>query len=322
MFIWLGCQDMTARFRLLLWLLSFCVAQDLAAQDVPAACKDYLQKDESSAPPVDAPPRIQHGSGLLWKITAKDGSTSHLFGTIHSQDRRATSLPPQVRLALVQSQQLVMEVVPDRDSSRVFSSSILHTDGTRLESLLDQEIFHDLARLSPAYGIDPEQVPHLKPWAAFTLIGRPRPVRAASQDEVLMQFALARGKPVHGLETMDELVATLEGLSLADQIEILNDTVCNHAHIIRDARTLLDLYVARDLSGMVNFNAQPHHDEAVFDRYLQRLVYDRNQRMVERMTEYLRAGGAVFTVGAMHLPGEKGLLRSLEKSGYAVTRVY
>lgn len=309
-------------FRWFFLLLSFCLAQDPAAQDAPAACQEYLQKDESSVRPVNPPERTRHGTGLLWKITDNDGSTSHLFGTIHSQDRRATMLPAQLLLALAQSRQLVMEVVPDRDSYQVFSSSIFHTNGKRLDSMLDQEIFHKLARILPAYGVAPEQVPYLKPWAAFTLIGRPRPVRAATQDEVLMQFALERGKRVRGLETMNELVATLEGLSLADQIEILNDTVCNHAHIIRDARTLLDLYVARDLSGMMNFNAQPHHDEGVFNRYLQRMVHDRNRRMLERMAGYLRAGGTVITVGAMHLPGEKGLLSLLEKSGYVVTRVY
>jgi uncharacterized protein YbaP (TraB family) len=59
--------------------------------------------------------------------------------------------------------------------------------------------------------------------------------------------------------------------------------------------------------------------KAVFD---QRLLYDRNPRMVERMQPQLQAGSAFIAVGALHLYGDKGLLRLLERAGYRVTRVY
>ncbi|MGH8119217.1 MAG: TraB/GumN family protein [Gammaproteobacteria bacterium] len=253
-------------------------------------------------------------------MTAGDGRESHVFGTMHSQDRRVTGLPPQVRLALAQSRRLVMEIIPDENANRVFSEAIYYTDGTRLNELLHRDIYQTLVQKLPAYGVAAEHALHLKPWAAFTLIGRPRPVRAQTQDEVLMQ--LAAGKAIAGLEEMKELVVTLDGMAMSDQITILNDTVCNHADILRDTRKLVDLYVARDLAGMVNFNEQPHHDEAVFNRYMQRIVYDRNRRTLKRMEKYLRAGGAFISVGAMHLAGEKGLLRMLEKKGFKITLVY
>jgi len=40
--------------------------------------------------------------------------------------------------------------------------------------------------------------------------------------------------------------------------------------------------------------------------------------MIARLDE----GAAFVAVGAMHLPGERGMLRLLEQRGYTVSRVY
>lgn len=315
---------MTEMLKLFLFfLLTPGLASATGAEEItPGLCKDYIQNDELTGAPAGARDSIPYGTGLLWKIEDSNGRQSHLFGTMHSQDRLVTLLPPQVRLALAQSRRLVMEIVPDSHASRTFTEAITFKDGMHLSSLLDRDIYQALVWKLPDYGIDAEQARHLKPWAAFTLIGRPRPVRAATQDDVLMQTASAAGKSIDGLESMEELIATLEGILLSDQITILNDTVCNQARIIRDTRDLVQMYVARDLAGMVLFNEQPHGDEELFNRYMQRIVHDRNRRMLERMEPYLHEGGAFISVGALHLPGDKGLLKLLEKRGYKITLVY
>ena len=315
---------MTEMLKLFLFfLLLLCPALDAhAEQDTPDICKEFVQNDDQAGGPAGSRASIPHGTGLLWKIEGSDGRQSHLFGTIHSQDRLVTNLPPPVRLALAQSRQLVMEIVPDSKANQAFSASIYFTDGATLDSLIDKEIYHALVQKLPSYGIDAEHARHLKPWAAFTLIGRPRPVRAATQDEVLMRAATDTGQRIAGLESMEELVSTLDGIPRSDQITILYDTVCNHERILHNTRDLVKLYVARDLAGMVNFNEQPHQDEAVFGRYMQRIVYDRNRRMVTRMEKYLREGGAFVTIGALHLPGAKGVLRLLEEKGYRIVLVY
>jgi uncharacterized protein YbaP (TraB family) len=58
------------------------------------------------------------------------------------------------------------------------------------------------------------------------------------------------------------------------------------------------------------------------DLFNQRLLYERNTRMAERMRPQLEAGSAFVAVGALHLYGEKGLLSLLERDGYRVSRVY
>ena len=63
----------------------------------------------------------------------------------------------------------------------------------------------------------------------------------------------------------------------------------------------------------------PGEAGALFD---QRLLYDRNTRMLERMQPQLKAGNSFVAVGALHLYGDKGLLAQLAREGYKVTRVY
>jgi uncharacterized protein YbaP (TraB family) len=53
----------------------------------------------------------------------------------------------------------------------------------------------------------------------------------------------------------------------------------------------------------------------------ERLINDRNRRMVERMLPWLREGSAFVAVGALHLAGPEGILRLLSDRGYRVTRV-
>jgi hypothetical protein len=55
---------------------------------------------------------------------------------------------------------------------------------------------------------------------------------------------------------------------------------------------------------------------------MDRLLTQRNTRMVERMKPALKDGKAFIAVGAAHLSGEAGLLNLLEKAGYRVSPVY
>ena len=44
--------------------------------------------------------------------------------------------------------------------------------------------------------------------------------------------------------------------------------------------------------------------------------------MVDRMAPRLAEGNAFIAVGALHLPGEKGVLNLLQQGGYRVSAVY
>ena len=267
-------------------------------------------------------PSIPYDTGLLWKIE-KNGTVNHLFGTMHSQDRQVTTLPPQVLLALVQSKKLIMEVVPDEKANQQFLEAIYFSDSEEsLPGLLPEQIYTRLEKLFAYYEFTTLKLSRLKPWAAFTLIGRPKPVKAATQDQVLFQLAFRYQKKIYGLESMEELTQTLNSISIEDQSIILIDTVCNHEQILNDAWELVQMYTKRDLAGIYALTVNYSDNDAVLDRYLATMLYGRNKQMLSRMQIYLDEGNAFIAVGASHLAGEHGLLQVLAQKGYTITSVY
>jgi hypothetical protein len=139
----------------------------------------------------------------------------------------------------------------------------------------------------------------------------------------LFQRARQAGKQVHGLETIAEQLEVFEGLPLDDQVALLRDAVEQFAGIDALHAELLAAYKRQDLAAMMAINeaAMQIGDRRLAEKFQRRLIVDRNHRMAERLEPYLKQGGAFVAVGALHLPGEQGLVRLLEERGYAVRRV-
>jgi len=60
----------------------------------------------------------------------------------------------------------------------------------------------------------------------------------------------------------------------------------------------------------------------LFEEYMLALNYIRNEIMAERAVEFLESGEQYFfVVGALHLQGERGVIRLLQEKGFSVERV-
>lgn len=290
-------------------------------ENIQTACEPFINYDEKNTSSI-ASSNIEFKKGVLWRIETPEGKTNYLFGTVHSQDYAVSKYPPQVRLALVRSKVLLMETVPDERANQSFINNMYFKNGEKLNEILAPPFYEELRIRINGYGVEQEQVSNLKPWAAFSLIGRPRPVRAPTLEYNIMKTAQQFQLEIKSLETMDEILSALDELSMEDQLIILKDTICNHDKIIRDTKKLIDLYVARDLQGIVDFNKQPHYDEAVFERFMENILYKRNITMLERIEKAFANGNVFVAVGASHLADEKGLLNQLSKKFYKITQIY
>ena len=304
-------------------LITFLFASDFVfaseIDDIQTACKPFVSEKESNE---NLSTDIKFKKGVLWHIETPDGKSNYLFGTMHSQDYAVSKYPPPVRLALVRSKTLILETIPNEEANQSFINNMFFKDGEKLNDLLASPFYDELKIRIDGYGVEQEQLPNLKPWAAFSLIGRPKPVRAPTLEYNIMKTAQQYQLEIKSLETMDEILSSLDELAMEDQLTILKDTICNHDKIIRDTKTLVDLYVARDLQGIVDFNKQPHHDEGVFERFMENILYKRNIRMLERIEKAFENGDVFVAVGASHLTEEKGLLHVLSNKSYKVTAIY
>ena len=73
---------------------------------------------------------------------------------------------------------------------------------------------------------------------------------------------------------------------------------------------------------MLAINAGSHQDEALFERFMERTLYQRNRRMALRIRDRFGAGTLFIAVGALHLAGKKGILHQLAADGYRISRVF
>lgn len=261
--------------------------------------------------------------GLLWEISRPGAAPSYLFGTIHSEDPGVIGLAPAVDNAFTGSRQVILEVMLDTDAMVAGSVAMLMTDGRRLSEIVGKTLFEQTAVALRSRGIPEAVAEYMKPWAAATALSMPVPGTGVVLDMVLFQRAQAAGKPLHGLETIAEQLAIFEGLPLDDQVALLRDAVEQFAGLDALQAELLAAYKRQDLAAMMAINeaAMQTGDRRLAEEFQRRLIVDRNHRMAERMEPYLMQGGAFVAVGALHLPGEQGLIRLLEQRGYTLRSV-
>lgn len=276
-----------------------------------------------SLPGTQDPVRtVIHGAGLLWKVERPGTPPNYVFGTIHSEDERVTTLPAPVQAAFDRARSFTMEMVLEPEVSTTLASAMFLGDGQTLQGILGDELFEKAAHALEGHGMPRQIVMGLKPWVVMVMLSMPKPETGEFLDKVLYTAALKQGKSVYGLESVEEQVAVFEELSLNDQITLLKAAIGESASTMIEE--LIQAYLARDLAAMVALNEQSNTQLApqLSEKITHRLLDSRNARMVQRMEPRLREGNAFIAIGALHLPGEKGVLRLLEGRGYRVTVVY
>lgn len=291
------------------------------------------QTGETIASPTDAAMSSEgtFAKGLLWKIAIAESSSStaspdYLFGTMHSDDPRIATVPESVQQALSTSDSFCMEMIPDLTSMLTMSKSMLSGDGTTLQSVIGDALFEQLSPLMLKRGIPSQALSMLKPWAVFLILSVPPQKTGMFLDLVLYESAKQHNKALCGLETAEEQITIFEKTSLEDQILLLQQIAKDPPAQEKQLEQLTEKYLARDIRGLLalsqEFNDATPSEQKSTEAFLRRLIDDRNRQMVERMLPRLKEGTAFIAVGALHLPGETGILQLLVNRGYTVSVVY
>ena len=262
--------------------------------------------------------------GLLWELSKTGQQPAYLFGTIHSEDPAVVELPAPVKQAFDVSNSVVLEMLMDTDTMRYSSTAMLMLDGRSLTDMVGMPLYKKVSAAIASRGIPELVLNRMKPWAAAVTLSTPALETGQILDLVLYQEALQQDKAVYGLETVQEQLDLFDSMSESDQVTLLRDAVDKFPELDALHAELLEVYKQRDLEGLlaINETSMQAEDQRLAKEFQRRVIDDRNHRMAERMQPYLRQGKAFVAVGALHLPGEQGLLNLLEQQGYTVRRVY
>lgn len=268
-------------------------------------------------------PDAGYNHGLLWKIEAPGKTPSYLFGTMHSDDPRVTTLAPPVHKAFQQAASFTMEVLTNGPGLVSMAEAMFFSDGQTLEQALGKELYAQTLQALSKRGLPTTGVEKQKPWVVMMALGMPRSRGGLALDLALQMEATRQEKPTFGLETMQEQIAVFNDLPLPEQVNLLRETLRNVAMVDTQLEEITHAYIKRDLGQLMAITEkyQPAGDRT-YEKLMDRLLDQRNRRMLERMRPRLQEGGAFIAVGALHLPGPQGLLRLLEQAGYRVSMVY
>lgn len=282
-------------------------------------------KAEFNCPPLKERAEIPaaiHEKGILWRLSRAGAPDSYVFGTIHISDPAVMNFDASVQQAFESTDRFVLEVVLEPESIQAMQYAMFYHEGQTLSAQTGGELFEAIMSLAPAHGLPPELVDYMRPWAIHMTLASP-PGGGIPMDMALMLEAQKEGKEIFGLETVEEQVSVLGDLPVREQVALLTQTVCHYDQLQKETQTMVNMYIERDLAGLLNEGMRYELGNPQTDRRInESLIWRRNLTMFERLKPILGSGSTFVAVGALHLPGERGLLELLMRDGYTLERIY
>jgi uncharacterized protein YbaP (TraB family) len=278
----------------------------------------------------------ENGSAVLWRLERAGLPHSYVLGTVHLTDSRVTTFTDKIRAALEQSRAVVLEAadLSAEATAHALAAATMATtyaDGRSLEHMLRADEFEKVRATLHRAGVPTETARVYRPWVITMLIAASDCERRKIQNgELVLDMKIAaeaksRGIEVAGLETIEEQLNAMTSVPDDQQIGMLRASLKYVDRTDDLVETMVRLYVDRRIGATWDFQlalaAQAGVSEDSFTGFKQKLIVDRNRKMLKGALPFLEKGGAFIAVGAMHLPGTTGLIALMREAGYTAIAV-
>lgn len=274
------------------------------------------------APAAGAPSR-----GLLWKVASPTG-VAYLLGSVHAARADIYPLADAVEKAFDASQILLVEVNINQDPQALLGQLLAraaYPPGDSIKNHLPPDLAKRLLAKFTSMGLPPEALERLKAWALAMVLQQMALSEAGfSPDQGIdlhfMKRAQAVQKPVVELESVEEQLALLDGLSDDEQATFVASTLEGSNALADNLEKLVSAWKRGDAATLEKY-IQEEEAAAKNGSLQKKLLDDRNDNMAAQIDQYLGSDRTVFVVvGAAHLLGPKGLVKILGRK-YAVQRL-
>lgn len=270
----------------------------------------------------------------LWRIERKGTEPSYLFATVHVSDPRVTVMPARARDALAMARTVAVEVTGVGDQSmaeamEAMADKVVMPEGQRLTDHLNAGDRVALSRVALELGTNSLVLDRIQPWYVGVMLAMPvcEQQRLAGGleplDGLIEAEGVRNGAEVVGLETIGEQLGKLADMPFEVQLANLQLTLRLSDRTEDMNETLIQLYREHRTGEVWPLTWAMSDDKAlaqtVIEEFQQRLIDERNLVMRDRALPLIERGGAFIAVGALHLPGDKGLVALIREAGYTVT---
>lgn len=308
-------------------LWAACTGTDLRTT-LPADDLARLQARAAAAP---------FAEGNHW-IARRGARTVHVIGTLHINDPRMDRITSALAPVVRQADLLLMEASPadkaafENELGRT-PSLMLITEGPTLIDRLPQEEWESLSAKARAHGVAPWMAAKMRPWFLALSMAVPpcvlrQPEFKNGLDLRLAAAAEEAGVPIRSLEDPMSVIRMLDGDPLEEQVRQLRaftallgggqDNFFTTAEAYFDQQVLHALYLSEQ-EFLESGALTQEEREAMWTDAMQELLDQRNQAWIP-VIEAAEDGVIVVAAGALHLPGENGVLNLLQQQGYTLER--
>src|SRR5215472_9279959 len=263
---------------------------------------------------------------LLWKASSPT-ATAYLMGSIHVGDDKLYPLPASVESAFAEAKVLIVEVnlkaVDQAKTMELVGKYGMYGADDGLSKHLSKETDDALEAYCSAHNLPRQALESLKPWVvAITVIATA--LKQAGEDPnfgIDMHFLNASKPPqrISELETADFQLSLLASATDQEQQEMLASSLKRADRAEEYLQKMQAAYLSGDSDALLKLMKE---QESGPPSLLKKLVDDRNLTMAASLEQYLKGNEPCFVVvGALHLLGDKGIVKLLESKGYRVEQV-
>jgi len=255
---------------------------------------------------------------LLWSLFRQGETAGYLLGTIHSEDPRVLEFPAEFLEQLQSCEIFAMEMVPDLPTLARLTTYMQYQDGRTLESEIGPDRYAKVRSTLSNYQVPADWVARMKVWATVMTLSVPPPETGFFMDFSLSLRAAGAGLKVVGLETLEEQLSFLENMPMDQQLSLLDQALAEYSQVREVHDEMVRNYLRGDLQALQTAAAEQlsELDPQTRDYFLGQGIDARNHRMMESLLPQLSKARVFVAVGALHLPGEEGLIQLLREAGY------
>jgi uncharacterized protein YbaP (TraB family) len=271
----------------------------------------------------------------VWRVTNAK-APFYLVGSIHALSKKDYPLPKPYELALNDSDRFVFEFDPTRHAEfqKKFEAAAKYPRGQDIRSKIHPELLAWLRKnmftIMPDGSVgNDERLGNFdsqlryKPWWIAQHLAAPAAYSKASAsqglDNYFVDHAVKTGKEIAGLESVNEHVAVMGGLSDRDGEFMLQDALSQPNNHAKEFSRMYKAWRKGDTNALWAGDA---HLRAKAPRIAARFVDDRNVKWVTRIEAELKTGKPTAIVaGALHFSGPRSVIVLLQKHGYVIEQL-
>ena len=268
-----------------------------------------------------------HAGSPVWAIHG-DHNTVYLAGSVHLLKANDSGLPAAFDHAYGGSKALVMELdISKVDQMEMAGWMMEHgmlKDGATLRATIGEDRYRRVSAEAERLGVPMEAADMLQPWALGLQLLELQYMKLGFDpqqgvEQQLQHRAQTDGKPISGLETMDEQLGVLQGMSYPDQARFLDMVVTEMHDVESETQSVVRAWRTGDAAKLASLLSDEYKS---FPALYRLLVTDRNKRWVPQIEKLLHGNQDYFVVvGALHLVGDGGLLDLMRRDGYKAESV-